>query len=79
MPYEKENIAMPELDTEATSTKERHKGDDISRRTYQRLYDKIVYRITLGFQCTNSVNPPPSVEDISSVNTKVRGLFALLV
>ncbi|PBK87186.1 hypothetical protein ARMGADRAFT_468828 [Armillaria gallica] len=70
VPYEKENIAMPELDIDATSTKERHKGDDISRRTYQCLYDKIVYHITLGFQCIDSVNPPPSVEDISSVNTK---------
>ncbi|KAK0431850.1 hypothetical protein EV421DRAFT_2064352, partial [Armillaria borealis] len=68
--YEKENITMPELDTKATPTKERHKGDDISRRTYQCLYDKILYHITLGCQYTDSVNPPPSVEDVSSVNNK---------
>ncbi|PBK64311.1 hypothetical protein ARMSODRAFT_962149 [Armillaria solidipes] len=68
--YEKENITIPELDTEETSTKERHIGDDVSRRTYQCLYDKILYHITLGCQYTDSVNPPPSVEDISSINTK---------
>ncbi|PBK87167.1 hypothetical protein ARMGADRAFT_1066221 [Armillaria gallica] len=63
--YEKENITMMELDTEATSKKEGHKGDDVSRRTYQCLYDKIFYDIKLGLQYI-----PPSVEDISSVNTK---------
>ncbi|KAK0224535.1 caspase domain-containing protein [Armillaria nabsnona] len=68
--YEKENIAIPELDTEATSTKEGRKGDDVSRRTHQCLYDKILYHITLRFQYTYSVNLPPSVEDIDSVNTK---------
>ncbi|SJL18677.1 uncharacterized protein ARMOST_22275 [Armillaria ostoyae] len=68
--YEKENITIPEFDTEETSTKERRKGDDISRRTYQCLYDKILYRITLGYQYTDSVNPPLSMEDISSVNAK---------
>ncbi|SJL16870.1 uncharacterized protein ARMOST_20400 [Armillaria ostoyae] len=70
VPYEKENVTMPELHTEVTVTKERRKGDDISRRTYQCLYDKILYHITLGCQYTDSVNPPPSVEDVSSVNTK---------
>ncbi len=73
--FEKENIATPELDTEAISTKEGRKGDDVSRRTYQCLYDKILYHITLRLQYTHSVNSPPSVEDISSVNTKVSELL----
>ncbi len=68
--YEKENIAIPELDTEATSMKEGRKGDDVSRRTYQCLYDRIFYQFTLGLQYT-----PPSVEDIRSVNTKVSELL----
>ncbi|KAK0224517.1 hypothetical protein EDD85DRAFT_859550 [Armillaria nabsnona] len=68
--YEKDNITIPEPDTEATSTKEGVKGDDVSRRTYQCLYDRILYHITLRLQYTRSVNPPPSVADISSVNTK---------
>ncbi|PBK64285.1 hypothetical protein ARMSODRAFT_1007164 [Armillaria solidipes] len=71
VPYEKENITMPELHTEVTATKERRKEDDISRRTYQCLYDKILYHITLRLKYTYSVNPPPFVEDISSINTKL--------
>ncbi len=68
--YEKENIAIPELHTEVTSTKEEHKKVDISQRMYQCLYNNVLYHITLGLQYT-----PPSVEDISSVNTKVSKLL----
>ncbi len=74
VPYEKENITMPELHTEVTAAKERRKGGDTSRRMYQCLY-----HITLILKYTYSVNPPPFVEDISSVNTKVSRVFSILV
>ncbi|KAK0188287.1 caspase domain-containing protein [Armillaria mellea] len=64
---EKEDVRTLEPDT-ATSTKESRKGDDTSRRIYECIFDKICYQI--GIRYTYSINPPPSVEDTSSVNTK---------
>ncbi|KAK0188284.1 caspase domain-containing protein [Armillaria mellea] len=61
-------IRTSNVDKEATLMRETREEDTISRRKHQYICDKIHYHIRI--QYTYSVNPPPSVEDNSSVNTQ---------
>ncbi|KAK0460449.1 caspase domain-containing protein [Desarmillaria tabescens] len=64
------NNIISDDNTDMKSTGVKHEEDSLSLRTYGYIYDKILYRIMLGFQCRNLSTWSHFLEQSNSSNSE---------